>query len=129
MLGSATITALVGTMKPEVSKAFYQDILGLKFVNDDTYAMVFEGKNARVRVSRALSWLCCCHRPSRVETLKSCQRWLRLKLACQVRLSCGSRCGCSGCGGGRDREAVPWRWGHGPLRGPPNLPLPMPIEP
>jgi catechol 2,3-dioxygenase-like lactoylglutathione lyase family enzyme len=52
MLGSATITALVGTMKPEMAKAFYQDILGLKFINDDTYAMVFEGKNARVRVSR-----------------------------------------------------------------------------
>ena len=52
MLGSATITALVGAMKPEVSKAFYQDILGLKFISDDTYAMIFEGKNARVRVSR-----------------------------------------------------------------------------
>ncbi|MGD9981802.1 MAG: VOC family protein [Hyphomonadaceae bacterium] len=52
MLGSATITALVGTMKPEISKAFYQDTLGLKFIADDTYAMVFEGKNARVRVSR-----------------------------------------------------------------------------
>jgi catechol 2,3-dioxygenase-like lactoylglutathione lyase family enzyme len=52
MLASATITALVGTMKPEMSKAFYQDVLGLKFINDDTYAMVFEGKNARLRVSR-----------------------------------------------------------------------------
>jgi catechol 2,3-dioxygenase-like lactoylglutathione lyase family enzyme len=52
MLASATITALVGTMKPDASKAFYQDILGLKFINDDTYAMIFEGKNARVRVSR-----------------------------------------------------------------------------
>ena len=52
MLGSATITALVGAMKPEVSKAFYQDILGLKFISDDTYAMIFEGKNACVRVSR-----------------------------------------------------------------------------
>ena len=52
MLASAAITALVGTMKPEVSKAFYQDILGLKFISDDTYAMIFEGKNARVRVSR-----------------------------------------------------------------------------
>lgn len=52
MLASATVTALVGTMKPELSKAFYQDTLGLKFIADDTYAMVFEGKNARVRVSR-----------------------------------------------------------------------------
>jgi catechol 2,3-dioxygenase-like lactoylglutathione lyase family enzyme len=52
MLGTATITALVGTVKPEISKAFYQDTLGLKFVNDDGFAAVFEGKNARVRVSR-----------------------------------------------------------------------------
>ena len=52
MLANATVTALVGTMKPEISKAFYQDTLGLKFITDDTYAMVFEGKNARVRVSR-----------------------------------------------------------------------------
>lgn len=52
MLGSATLTALVGTMKPEAAKAFYADTLGLKFINDDSYAMVFEGKNARIRVSR-----------------------------------------------------------------------------
>ena len=52
MLGSATITALVGTMKPEMSRAFYEDTLGLKFIADDTYAMIFEGKNAHVRVSR-----------------------------------------------------------------------------
>jgi catechol 2,3-dioxygenase-like lactoylglutathione lyase family enzyme len=52
MLGSATMTALVGTKKADAAKAFYQDVLGLKFVNDDGYALVFEGKNARVRVSR-----------------------------------------------------------------------------
>jgi catechol 2,3-dioxygenase-like lactoylglutathione lyase family enzyme len=52
MLGSATLTALVGTMKPEAAKAFYADALGLKFINDDGFALVFEGKNARVRVSR-----------------------------------------------------------------------------
>ena len=52
MLGSATVTALVGTMKPEIAKAFYGDTLGLKFISDDGFALVFEGKNARVRVSR-----------------------------------------------------------------------------
>lgn len=52
MLANATVTALVGTVKPEISKAFYQDTLGLKFISEDTYATVFEGKNARVRVSR-----------------------------------------------------------------------------
>ncbi|MEQ1618523.1 MAG: VOC family protein [Terricaulis sp.] len=52
MLTSAAITALVGTMKPDAAKAFYQDTLGLKFVADDSFALVFEAKNARVRVSR-----------------------------------------------------------------------------
>jgi catechol 2,3-dioxygenase-like lactoylglutathione lyase family enzyme len=52
MLGSATMTALVGTVKPEISKAFYQDTLGLRFISDDGYAAVFQGKNANVRVSR-----------------------------------------------------------------------------
>ena len=52
MLGSATMTPLVGTVKPEVAKAFYQDTLGLTFVSDDGFALVFEGKNARIRISR-----------------------------------------------------------------------------
>jgi catechol 2,3-dioxygenase-like lactoylglutathione lyase family enzyme len=52
MLADAPITPLVGTMKPEASKAFYGDTLGLRFVADDGYALVFEGKNTRVRVSR-----------------------------------------------------------------------------
>ena len=52
MLGNATVTALVGTMQKEASTAFYRDTLGLKFVTDDGFAAVFEGKNARIRVSR-----------------------------------------------------------------------------
>lgn len=53
MLNNATITSLVGTAKPfEIAKAFYGDTLGLKFVSEDNFAAVFEGKNARVRVSR-----------------------------------------------------------------------------
>lgn len=52
MLASAPMTPLLGTVKPEAAKAFYQDVLGLKFINDDGYALVFEGKNATIRVSR-----------------------------------------------------------------------------
>ena len=52
MLANATITALVGTMQKEASTAFYRDTLGLKFVRDDGFAAVFQGKNATVRVSR-----------------------------------------------------------------------------
>ena len=53
MLANAVVTALVGTGKPfEIAKAFYGDILGLKFISEDNFACVYEGKNARVRVSR-----------------------------------------------------------------------------
>src|SRR5215475_12329152 len=52
MHANATITALVGTMQKEASTAFYRDTLGLKFIADDGFAAIFEGKNARIRVSR-----------------------------------------------------------------------------
>ena len=52
MLGNATVTALVGAMHKDASTAFYRDTLGLKFVRDDGFAAVFQGKNATVRVSR-----------------------------------------------------------------------------
>ncbi|MBX9746769.1 MAG: VOC family protein [Hyphomonadaceae bacterium] len=52
MLGSANITPLLGTMKPDAAKAFYGDVLGLEFVTDDGFALVFKGKNATIRISR-----------------------------------------------------------------------------
>jgi catechol 2,3-dioxygenase-like lactoylglutathione lyase family enzyme len=52
MLATATITPLLGTMKPEAAKAFYTDTLGLKFVTDDGFALVFAGENATIRISR-----------------------------------------------------------------------------
>ncbi len=52
MLASAQITPLLGTMKPEAAKAFYGETLGLKFIADDGYALVFEGKNAAIRISK-----------------------------------------------------------------------------
>jgi catechol 2,3-dioxygenase-like lactoylglutathione lyase family enzyme len=52
MLATATVTPLLGTMKPELAKAFYADTLGLKFVTDDGFALVFAGENATIRISR-----------------------------------------------------------------------------
>jgi len=51
MLGSSTTTALIGTAKPEIAKAFYRDTLGLKLVSEDSFASVFETKNLKIRVS------------------------------------------------------------------------------
>jgi catechol 2,3-dioxygenase-like lactoylglutathione lyase family enzyme len=52
MLANAIVTAMVGTMRPDAAKAFYRDTLGLTLSGEDGYAMIFAGKNARVRVSR-----------------------------------------------------------------------------
>ncbi|WP_135212263.1 VOC family protein [Vitreimonas flagellata] len=52
MLAAASFTPLIGTLKPDAAKAFYGDVLGLKFVNDDGFALVFEGKNGSIRISR-----------------------------------------------------------------------------
>jgi len=52
MLGSATITVLVGTAKPDVAKTFYGETLGLKFLSEDQFAAIFEGKNLKIRVSK-----------------------------------------------------------------------------
>ncbi|MBY0565390.1 MAG: VOC family protein [Hyphomonadaceae bacterium] len=51
MLASSTLTSLIGTAKPAAAKAFYGDVLGLRFVIDDGFAAIFETKNARIRVS------------------------------------------------------------------------------
>jgi len=51
MLGSSTITVLIGTAKAPVAKAFYGETLGLKFISEDQFAAIFEGKNLRIRVS------------------------------------------------------------------------------
>jgi catechol 2,3-dioxygenase-like lactoylglutathione lyase family enzyme len=52
MLGDAMVTPMVGTVQPDASKAFYQDVLGLKFLSEDQFAAIYEGRNARLRVSR-----------------------------------------------------------------------------
>lgn len=52
MLDTSKVTALVGTVQPEAARAFYGDKLGLTFVSEDQFAIVYAGKNAQVRVSR-----------------------------------------------------------------------------
>jgi catechol 2,3-dioxygenase-like lactoylglutathione lyase family enzyme len=52
MLGSAHVNVLIGTTRPDASKAFYKDTLGLKFIVDDTFALVFDANGTPLRVSR-----------------------------------------------------------------------------
>src|SRR5258708_34284986 len=51
MLGSTSIVAFVPTRDSEKAKAFYKGVLGLRFVSDDGFALVFDANGIMVRVA------------------------------------------------------------------------------
>ena len=51
MLADKKLKAFVPTIKPEEAKSFYQDILGLKLLSQDSYALEFEVNRALLRVT------------------------------------------------------------------------------
>ena len=53
MLGSTNIVAFVPTKDPVKARAFYEGILGLRFVKDDGFAVVFDANGIMVRVAKA----------------------------------------------------------------------------
>jgi catechol 2,3-dioxygenase-like lactoylglutathione lyase family enzyme len=52
MLGSAKLGAFVPTRNSEKAKTFYVDILGLRFISDDRFALVLDAGGVQVRVSK-----------------------------------------------------------------------------
>jgi len=53
MLGpTAKIQPMVGTAKAEAAKVFYADVLGMRLVEDDTFALIFDLNGQRLRVNR-----------------------------------------------------------------------------
>lgn len=46
------IVAFVATRKPEQAKLFYRDKLGLKFLSDDSFALVFDIHGTMLRIAR-----------------------------------------------------------------------------
>ena len=50
-LRSATLMAFVATSDPKRAKAFYRDILGLKLITEDGFALVFDASGATLRVA------------------------------------------------------------------------------
>lgn len=50
LLGSAKIIAFVYTSDPVRAKAFYGDTLGLRFVSQDEFAVVFDANGTMLRV-------------------------------------------------------------------------------
>jgi catechol 2,3-dioxygenase-like lactoylglutathione lyase family enzyme len=53
MLGSINIVAFVPTKDAEKARAFYEGVLGLRFVKDDGFAMVMDANGIMVRVTTA----------------------------------------------------------------------------
>ncbi len=50
MLADKELKAFVPTVKPDKAKSFYKDILGLKLLSEDNYALEFEATGILLRV-------------------------------------------------------------------------------
>jgi catechol 2,3-dioxygenase-like lactoylglutathione lyase family enzyme len=53
MLGNATLVAFVATTDSERAKAFYGDVLGLRLIADEPYALVYDAAGTTLRVQKA----------------------------------------------------------------------------
>jgi len=51
MLGNKNLKAFVPTTKPKKAKLFYRDILGLKLLAEDNYALEFDANGVLLRVA------------------------------------------------------------------------------
>lgn len=52
MLGSTNIVAFVPVKDSDKARAFYEGILGLRFVKDDGFALVFDANGIMVRAAK-----------------------------------------------------------------------------
>ncbi|MGA2811200.1 MAG: VOC family protein [Candidatus Acidiferrum sp.] len=52
MLDQQKLTAFVAITDYETSRAFYEGILGLKFLSQDNFAMVLEGNGTKIRMAK-----------------------------------------------------------------------------
>ena len=53
MLGSAKLVAFVTVSDAARARTFYRDVLGLRLVSEDTFALVFDAKGTMLRVAIA----------------------------------------------------------------------------
>ncbi len=51
MLFEPKVTAFLPTINPTESKLFYMDVLGLKLISEDPYALAFEGNGSLIRIT------------------------------------------------------------------------------
>jgi catechol 2,3-dioxygenase-like lactoylglutathione lyase family enzyme len=53
MLGSTNIIAFVPTRDAQKARAFYEGVLGLRFIKDDGFALVLDANGVMIRVAKA----------------------------------------------------------------------------
>ncbi|HEV8245287.1 MAG TPA: VOC family protein, partial [Polyangiaceae bacterium] len=52
MLADSELMAFIATRDAERAKAFYRDLLGLSFVADEPYALVFDAHGTMLRIQK-----------------------------------------------------------------------------
>ena len=52
MLANEQVMAFVATSKPREALVFYRDVLGLKLLSEDPFAIVFQTANATLRIQK-----------------------------------------------------------------------------
>ena len=52
MLRDAKVMAFVATVEPERAKTFYRDVVGLRLVADERYALVFDAGGTMLRIQK-----------------------------------------------------------------------------
>lgn len=52
MLNKSTVVAFVATSRPDSAKSFYEQTLGLRLINDDAFAIVFDANGTMLRVQK-----------------------------------------------------------------------------
>ena len=51
MFSDKELKAFIPTIKPVKAKSFYKDVLGLKLISEDKYALEFDANGTRLRVT------------------------------------------------------------------------------
>ena len=55
MLSDARLTAFIATANPDDARRFYEDTLGLRFVADSQFALVFDANGVELRIQKVTS--------------------------------------------------------------------------
>ena len=50
MLSSQKLVAFIHSAKPDLARAFYESSLGLRFINDDGFALIFDANGTMLRI-------------------------------------------------------------------------------